>query len=174
MLGATQRTAPAGRPLCVNWGWAGRIRTSNLLIQSQLRYHCATAHRYTYYSHRPRLLLTAILPCATISSTRADAGWSTTSPCNVTRPSWPLAPADRAAGGGGSAARCDSRRGRQPRPDRRRHRLRDPVIGDRQLHHHQRPRRDRRQHREAPSATASKVTSSSWTTHGARKANADY
>src|SRR5207248_3693992 len=28
----------------------GRIRTSNLLIQSQLRYHCATAHSYIHYS----------------------------------------------------------------------------------------------------------------------------
>jgi hypothetical protein len=33
-------------------GWAGRTRTCSLLIQSQLRYHCATAHRYSHYSNR--------------------------------------------------------------------------------------------------------------------------
>ncbi len=42
---------PDGSPR-VKSGWAGRIRTCNLLIQSQLRYHCATAHRILIITSR--------------------------------------------------------------------------------------------------------------------------
>src|ERR1700693_1847849 len=55
------RTSACIAGISARFGWGGRIRTFNLLIQSQLRYRCATPQQVgsAAYSNQPQSTLPA-------------------------------------------------------------------------------------------------------------------
>ena len=102
-------------------GWGGRIRTFNLLIQSQLRYRCATPQASG--RDRPPILASPRIGPDPASipgfCTTSPQVWSPTVPASPTgdRPAgyrlFPLAPAAAGAGGHRLARAHSDRKGRR-------------------------------------------------------------